>query len=328
MAVLSIVALFLIVIPLVVNSPYFLHLFIIIGIYSIVVMGVILQFRLRLWVLGSATYWGIGAYCSALLAKNLSLPFWFCLPLAAIVTGIFGLCLGIVLVRIGGVGFLLLTMVVNGIFVEVMGHTALVGGWDGIADIPRPSVYIPFHGSIDFVSKPPYYYLLLFLILLIIVAFYALYRSRIGRNWVAIGSSAPLAAMIGVNLFRYRLLAFVISAFIAGMAGSFYAHYQGFLVPGMFDLHKSFDFMLYGVVGGLGFPIGGPITGSFISVVVPELLRISEMFERILFGAILILIILFLREGILGLFSKFSTMVEREDGGGKSLFSVFGFLKK
>jgi branched-chain amino acid transport system permease protein len=323
-AFISILGLVLIAIPLVVERPYVIHLFIMSGIYSIIVLGVLLQFKLGLWNLGAAAFWGIGAYSSALLTRDLGLSFWLSLPLAALITAACALCLGSFFLRAGRVSFLLLTMVLNGVFVEIVGHWELMGGWEGIPRLPKPIIYVPFIGRLmQFVTKTPYYYLLLFLLLMIIVAFYALYSSRIGRTWGSIGLNSPLAAMLGVNVFRYKLLAFIAAAASAGIAGCFYAHYQGFLVPRMFDMHESFYFMLYGVVGGLAYPIAGAIVGSFIGVAIPELLRVGGMFQAIFFGIILILVILFAREGVAGLLAQvYPTIIKGSKG------VIFSFLRE
>ncbi len=314
------------VIPLVLERVYVIHLFIMSGIYSIIVLGVLLQFKLGLWNLGAAAFWGIGAYSSALLVRELGLSFWLSLPLAALIAGACALCLGSFFIRAGRVSFLLLTMVLNGVFVEIVGHWELVGGWEGIPRLPKPSIHVSFNGSVmEFVTKTPYYYLLLFLLLMTVVAFYALYSSRIGRTWSAIGLNSPLAAMLGVNLFRYKLIAFIIAAASAGMGGSFYAHYQGFLVPRMFDMHESFYFMLYGVVGGLAYPIAGAIVGSFIGVAIPELLRVGEMFQAIFFGIILILVILFARGGVAGLLGQVYPIIIKGSKG--VIFPFFRELK-
>jgi branched-chain amino acid transport system permease protein len=296
---------------LVIDRPYYIHLAIITFIYSIIVMGIVLQFRVGLISIGAATFWGVGAYSSAFFAKELGLSFLLCLPLAGMTATILGLCLGVVLVRCKGIiGFLTLSLIVNAIFVEVMASISLFGGREGIS-APGPSIYIPFHAPVEVVTKTQYYYLALFLILMVVVALYALYKSRIGRSWQAIGLSLPLAAQIGVNLFRYKLLAYVIAALTSGLAGSFYVHYQCCVVPSMFDIYRSFDFLLFAVIGGMGYFIAGPIIGSLIGVALPELLRIGEMYEPIFFGMVVILVILRLPGGVLTSLPIISSLATR-----------------
>jgi branched-chain amino acid transport system permease protein len=142
---------------------------------------------------------------------------------------------------------------------------------------------------------------MLFLSLLMVLILTAFYSSSAGRAWRAIGLSAYLAESLGINLFNYRLLAFIIASTIAGLMGSFFAHYYGALVPGSFGPFKTINVHVYAILGGLNFPILGPVVGSFIMTFVPEFLRITEGVEPIFTGILMILLILFLPNGLLGL---------------------------
>jgi branched-chain amino acid transport system permease protein len=110
-----------------------------------------------------------------------------------------------------------------------------------------------------------------------------------------------LAQTLGINLFRYRLLAFVISSMSAGLVGSFYAHYFGTIEPGTFSVFKSIYIQIYSILGGLNFYLMGPIIGALIMTLVPEFLRVGKEIEPILTGGILILLVIFLPGGILSL---------------------------
>jgi branched-chain amino acid transport system permease protein len=151
------------------------------------------------------------------------------------------------------------------------------------------------------ISKVPFYYLMLFLSLLMVLALVAFYSAWAGRAWRAIGLSAHLAESLGMNLFNYRLLAFIIASTLAGLMGSFYAHYYGALVPGTFGPFKTIYVHVYAILGGINFPILGPVIGSIIMTFVPEFLRITEGVEPIFTGILIILLILFLPDGLLGL---------------------------
>ena len=291
---------FLVALPFFLNNPYYLHLLIFTGMYGILAMGVALLLKVRLVSLGIAGFWAAGAYTSCLCATRLGLSPWFCLLIAGVVTAIVAFVLGIVFVRTGGLGFLMLTLVVNEVIVLVLGAVELFGGWNGIDRIPRFSITLPFFGSVHFVGKVYYYYLLLFLVGVTVLTFGALYKSRIGRAWGAIGSSHDLARATGINLFRYRLGAFVISNFFVGIAGSFYAHYQGYIQPLSFSVFKSILILIYAVLGGIGF-FAGPFVGSFIGIFVPEFLRVTREVEPIFFGIIMLLIAVYLPQGVLGL---------------------------
>jgi branched-chain amino acid transport system permease protein len=260
--------------------------------------------RTGLISIGIAAFWGIGAYASALLSENVGLPVWLCFPGAAIITGIIAVFVGALLVKQGGFGFVIQTLAFGFIIVLVFGTFEVFGGHVGIVDIPRPEqIPIPYLGSITFgfISKTPYYYLMLFLVLLMTLTLTAFYTAWAGKAWRAIGLSAHLAESLGISLFRYRLLAFVIASSIAGLMGSFYAHYYGSLVPASFGPYKTIYVHVYAILGGINFPILGPVIGSLIMTFIPEFLRVTEGVEPIFTGILIILLILFLPSGLLGL---------------------------
>ena len=109
-----------------------------------------------------------------------------------------------------------------------------------------------------------------------------------------------LSESLGINVFRCRLAAFVIANFFSGLAGSFYAHYQGFLVPEAFDFWKSIYVQIYSIFGGVSYLIWGPIVGSATAVIIPEFLRITGLLEAIFYGILILVIVLFLPAGIVG----------------------------
>jgi len=297
----SILLLVLIIIPLIIKNPYILHTFIMAFIAIILGMGFSMIYSTGLITLGAAAFYGIGAYASTLLSMQLGLSFWVALPLAIIVTGIIALGIGFIVVRAGTFVFVLLTMLFGLVVVQVAGSVRLFGGWGGITNIPRPSpIPIPFYGSVEFVSREPYYYLALFLLLLIVLIFYALYRSRIGRAWKAIKQSSRLAQSMGINVYRYRVLAFVVASCASGAIGSFYVHYYQVVLPDMASGFVSIYIQIYAALGGLEFYLLGPAIGAVIMTFGFELLRIAEAYQPIIFGALLIGIIIFFPGGILG----------------------------
>jgi branched-chain amino acid transport system permease protein len=251
--------------------------------------------------LGCAAFYAVGAYASTLLVMKLGLTFWLALPLASIITGIIALGIGSMIVRHPGMAFVILTMIFSMVVVQVAGQIQLFGGWSGFMGISPPNSL----GPIEFIGKTPYYYLGLFLLLLIVFVFYALYTSRIGRVWRAIRLSGPLAETLGINVYRYRLLAFVIASSAAGMVGSFYAHYFQTIAPEAFGAWSSIYIQLYAVLGGLGFYIVGPAIGAAIMTFVPEFLRVAREVEPIITGVVLLVIIILFPGGILGTLQRF-----------------------
>jgi len=237
-----------------------------------------------------------------LLVMRLNMSFWLALPASAIVTGIVALFIGYLLVRTTGFGFIVETLVFGMVTMLVFGTFDLFGGYEGIVGIPPPNpITIPFLAPIEFISKTPYYYLMLFLLLLVAFVFSAFYAAWTGRAWRAIGLSPPLAESLGVNVFRYRLLAFVLASAIAGLVGSFFAHYYGGIAPPTFNPFKTIYVHIYAILGGIGFAISGPVIGSLIMTIAPEALRITKEIEPIVTGLLLIVLMLFLPNGLLSL---------------------------
>ncbi len=303
--VLILSAVLLAFVPLVVESPYYMHLLIMSGINAILAMTFVLMLRTGLISLAIAGFLGIGSYASTLLVMRLKLSFWLALPASAIITGILALGIGFLLVRNAGFSFLILTAVIGMLIVELFGNIKLLGGYQGIESIPPPDpIPIPFFPPIEFASKVPFYYFMLFLLLLVVLAFSAFFRAWTGRAWMAIGLNPRLAESLGINVFRYRLLAFVVGSATAGLIGSFYAHYIESILPGSFGIFRTIHVHIYAILGGVDSAILGPVIGSFIMTFVPELLRITREIEPILTGLLVIFLILFLPRGLLSLFGQ------------------------
>lgn len=294
--VILLLCLLLLFLPYTIRSQHLIHILIFAGIESIVVIGFVAQYHVRLLSFCTSTFMGIGAYISGVLSTMFGLEFWFCLPLAGIATGLFGFVLGQLIIRTGWVTFLMLSIVIAQVFEELVGHIQLLGGWDGMVGIIPPSF-----GSIVLGTKICFYYLTLGLVLFCALVFLAFYTSAIGKAWKAMGQSTDLAASIGINLFKYRMIVYVTSCFTAGLSGSLYAHYSGYIVPQTFGLVRSLFIPINAAVGGVNFLISGPITGAAVLKMVPELLRITDRYEQIFEGAVILLCALFFPTGIMGI---------------------------
>lgn len=296
------VLLILIFLPFIIGSQHLMHILILAGLESIVVMGFVAQYNVRLLTFCAATFWGLGAYISGFLSTRFNIDFWFCLPLAGIITGFFAFIIGLLVIRAGWVTFLMISIVIAEVFVEALGHIKLLGSWDGITGIPRPAI-----GSYVFLGKASYYYLTLGLLTVCVLIFMGFYKSATGKAWTAIGQSSDLAESVGINIFKYRMIAYVTAGFTTGLSGSLYAHYFCYLVPQTFGVVRSLYISINAIVGGLKFVISGPIIGSIIIKAIPELFRITDKYQPIFEGLIIILCALFFRKGIIGVLSKYIT---------------------
>lgn len=295
------ILLFLVLLPHILRNDYFLHLVIYASIYSVLGMGFSMMWKNRLITCGQAGFFAIGAYTSALLATKTGVSFWLALPIAGLASAIFALVIFSAALRAGPLVFFGMSLVSSFIVMEVLGTVEFFGGWEGLMGFSAPRI-----GSYVFQSKTSYYYLVMALLLFNVLVFRGLYNSRIGRAWTAIGSSVRLAEAQGINVYRYRLAASVIACFFAGVIGAFYAHYQDLLVPNTFSFLLSIHIQMFALIGGLGFFIAGPIVGAGVMVFLPELLRVAEQFQPILFAVLIILLVIFLPKGILSLSKRLS----------------------
>ena len=284
--------------PFIFNDPYYQHLLILICVWSMLALGFLLILTTGQFTLGHAGYMAIGAYASALMTTKLGWSFWAALPASAVIAAIFGLLTGWIMLRARMGAFLLMTLCFAEVVrLAIVYWPSVLGGSAGIPNIPRPDSI----AGMAFDSKFPYYYLILFLLAVMIYVIYRMDRSKFGLIFKSIGQNTPLAQSVGVNPMRYKILAYTLACFFAGVAGSFYAHYLTFLSPEYFTVWKSLMIQMYAIIGGIGFMIAGPIAGSVFLVVIPELLRATENLSLILYGAVFILVIFFCPGGLLSL---------------------------
>jgi branched-chain amino acid transport system permease protein len=245
---------------------------------------------------GQAGFMFIGAMTSTLLVKNLGWPFWVCIPLAGLVALVVGLAVGRVITHIRGAQFFMVTMafgeLVRGIFAYFQKP---FGGWYGIIQIPTPEP----HRYFTSLNKTWFYYLAISLMLITCVVIYRVARSRIGMIYWSLRESQILADSIGVNPRKFKLQAFLVAAFFAGIAGTYYAHYTTYISPLVFTVQMSLSVLVFVVVGGM-WSFAGPIVGAATLTLVPEFFRATGVYQMLIFGLILVFAILFMPRGIIG----------------------------
>ncbi len=253
------------------------------------------------WSLAHAVIMGIGAYGSALSAKQLGLPVPLSMLMGAGAAGLIAFLLSFPLLRMKGFYFLIGSFAAGEIIRLIWKWselTWLFGGPKGIKLIP-PFPDIEFL-SIDFYDPAHYYYLCLIVVTISLIILYRIERSRVGLTFHAIHWQDKLAESVGVNTFRYRMLAFVISAFFAGLAGALYAHYVGTVNPNRFGVEEMVYILIWAIVGGTATfygPILGVVALTVLNEVVLRALGVDQM-RPMLYGAILIVSILFLPNGL------------------------------
>ena len=283
--------------PLVDKNTYHVDLMTSVGIYALLAMGlnVVVGFT-GLLNLGYAAFFAIGAYTYALLNLHAGWSFWMALPAAGLVSMLFGLLIGIPSIRVRG-DYLAITTLGFGEIVRIAFNNLdrFTGGPNGLLGIARPKIF----GYSFSVNPTPYFYLMLVLVAVTAFCLFRLSDSKIGRAFVAIREDELAASCMGVPALHIKLTAFGLSWFIAGIAGACFASKQTIITPDSFDFVLSVLILSMVVLGGLG-NIWGAALGALVLGVLPELLRSFAVYRMLIFGLLMILMMIFRPQGILG----------------------------
>lgn len=297
----------LLLVPLFVSQPYVLHVLIVMGVNITLATSLRFIATVGQFSLAHAGMVSIGAYSSALLVTKLGFSFWIALPLAGLTAMSIAFLVGYPFVRLKGIYFTMVTLFLTE-FITLLATEwrGLTGGVQGIISIPRPNaIIIPGLVKLTFASKVDFYYLALIMVGFTLISLYAIESSRIGIAFSSVRQSEALAESIGVNSAGFRVFAFSLGGFFAGIAGAFYSHYFSAIAPGSFGFLLSINVFIYMVVGGMR-RFAGPIIGAIILTVIPEFAREVKEYEPFVFAAVLLLVIFFLREGLVSLPVLFS----------------------
>jgi len=219
--------------------------------------------------IGHAAFMSVGAYTAANLATKLDWPFWLTLPAGGLMAAAIGLIVGLPSLRVKGLYLAIATLAAQFIIEWVINHTpAISGGVQASIDVPRPSIF-----GYEMNTQGRLYFFLIIICAIFIAATLNLVRSRIGRAFIAIRDQDIAAEIIGINVYRYKLLAFAISSFYAGVAGVMYTYYLGIANYEMFQLPISIDYLAMIIIGGLGSVLGS-IFGAIFITLLPIVVRV------------------------------------------------------
>jgi branched-chain amino acid transport system permease protein len=306
----------LLIMPILVSS-YWSHVLMLMFIYGILAVSLRQMLILEQVSFAHPAFMAIGAYTSTMLVMNLGLSFWLTIFIAGFASSIVAFLLGLPVLRLTGPYFFLATFAFLEVLRMILTHYYVpFGGPMGIYDIPPPNPI----GPMDFSSISHFYYLIFTVFVITLLAFYSLERSRFGQAWHAIGQSHVLAESVGVNVMGYRVLAFVIACFFAGVAGACYAHYMTHMSPMEFGLHLAVNCIVWAVVGGLG-SVVGPAVGAAVLTFIPQAFKFTAEYETGLSAVIFMIIILFLPGGLVSLPQVISRRIRKARGivtsGGK-----------
>jgi branched-chain amino acid transport system permease protein len=247
--------------------------------------------------IGHAAFMSVGAYTAANLAVNFNLPFIITLPAGGLMAALIGAVVGIPSLRIKGLYLAIATLAGQLIIEWVINHTpAISGGAQASIEVPKPSLL-----GYEFKTQGQLYFFLLFFVILAIVATLNLVRSRIGRAFIAIRDQDIAAEIIGINIFKYKLIAFAISSFYAGVCGVLYTYYLGIANYEQFQIVVSIDYLAMIIIGGLGSVLGS-ILGAIFVTLLPIVIRlVMESLGGLLFEpALLNNLVPAMRLGIFG----------------------------
>jgi len=280
------------------NDDYILH----VGV--LVMMNVVLGCSLRLINLSgqlSLAHGGfvtLGAYTSAvLLVKAGMSSTWLALLVSGLLAAVIAIVIGIPFTRLKGIYFTMVGIFfVQVIILTVQQWRSITGGNGGLQSVPRPDSIL----GIEFASKTSFYFLALVLMLISLLILWAIEHSRVGMAFQGIRQADSLAQSVGINTTVYKVAAFAIGGFFAGLMGGFYVQYVTAVDPTVFGFLPTIYMLIYVIVGGEASFIG-PIVGAALLTVLPEVARPLKSWMPLLFAAILMAIIFLMPEGLVGL---------------------------
>jgi branched-chain amino acid transport system permease protein len=292
----AVVVAFVVAWPLFYEEPFFLHVATLMLLTAIGASSYFLVFSNGYLSLGHAAFLGIGGYTSVLLVMRLHCPFPLALAAAGLTSGLVALVVGPILLRLKGTYFVLTTFafgeMMRLLFVE---WQSLTGGSDGIYQIPPPYEFLD--------SMRAYYYFALGAALLCVGFVSRLMSSQVGRFVVAIREGESLAESTGVPVTRFKVAMFTISCILVGLQGSLQAHFIRYISPLTYGFPESLNYLLINVLGGM-YRLAGVLIGTVFIVSLPEFLRGWVEYQRVFYGLILVVVVLFAPAGFLGVYDR------------------------
>ena len=298
-----------VVFPLAVDNPYLVSVVVTAYVTAIAVYGldVLLGYTGQL-SLAHAGFFGIGGYTVGVLTADHGFSFWTALPVALALTVALAHLIGLAALRTRHDYFAIFTLAVGVMIVIVIDRWAEVtGGTDGLIGIPPPPAIGPLH----FDTLTGQYYLALAFLLFTIYVVWALMRSLVGRTFLAVRNSEDLARAVGIDAGRTHQLSFVISAALAGLGGSLYAVFLGYIGPAMGNVQMTFMMLVYLMIGGVA-SLAGPLVGTLLVMGLMQALQAFNEYQMMVLGPILVVVIIFFPHGLAG---QGRRLVERLTGG-------------
>jgi branched-chain amino acid transport system permease protein len=261
--------------------------------------------------IGHAAFMSVGAYTAANLIVRVGAPFWVAIPAGGLMAALVGAVVGIPSLRIKGLYLAIATLAAQLIIEWTINHVPWIsGGVQASIEVPRPSVF-----GTPLKTQTQLYFFLIFFVVLAIVAMQNLVRGRIGRAFIAVRDHDTAAEIIGIDIFRYKLLAFAISSFYAGVTGVLYTYYLGIANYEQFQINVSIDYLAMIIIGGLGSVLGSILGAAFVTLLPivtrwvlegvggllfsqADLLNIIPNLRLVMFGGLIVLFLVLEPEGL------------------------------
>jgi len=293
-------SLFVFSLPLWVTNPYYLNVLAIVGLYTMVTVGLSLFIGYAGQIsLGHGAFYALGAYGSALLALRWGINPWCSMPLAAFLTALLAWGLGYLILRLKGHYLVMATLGINlVVYFLLIELEPWTGGLSGLPGIPPLCI-----GSFCLTTDRACYFLIWTAALLIMLLGIRLTQGRLGRELKAIRESELAARALGLPVTRYKVAVFAFSAGVTAWAGGLYAHYLGFISPKTFDIFYSVEVVTMVLIGGMGSVWGAAVGAAFLTPL-PQVLSFFEEFKDLLYGAILMFILVVQPKGLSGFLEK------------------------
>jgi branched-chain amino acid transport system permease protein len=307
----AIAVLFIVVVPTTLSEYY-------ISIVNLILIAVVGALGLNILVgytgqisIGHGALMSVGAYTAANLITRMDMPFWVAVPAGGLMAAAIGALIGVPSLRIKGLYLAIATLAAQLIIEWTINHVPWIsGGVQASIEVPRPRLFGHALGS-----QTQLYLFLLFFAALAIVATINLVRSRIGRAFVAIRDHDIAAELIGIDIFRYKLIAFAISSFYAGVTGVLYTYYLGVANYEQFQINVSIDYLAMIIIGGLGSVLGSILGAVFVTLLPiatrlflegfgslflsqADLANIIPNLRLVIFGALIVLFLALEPEGL------------------------------
>lgn len=296
--------LLILIVPTMVRNPYFLGVLVQAGFYSLIAMGLSLLMGYAGQIsLGHAAFFGMGAYSSAILSVTYGWSPWLAMIAGLLIAGTVAWIIGMPTLKLRG-HYLAMATLGFGIIVNIFfsAEVKLTGGPSGFTHGPISFLKLgplPVVGELVLDNEIKYYFFTWFIVLVVLLINLHLIHSRIGRALRSIHADEEAARAMGVNVTRYKVGIFVLSAVYASLAGSLYVHYILFVAPDPFGLMESILLVTMVIIGGMG-SIWGAISGACLLTILPEVLRVFKDYNILIYGIILLVIMLFMPEGLFG----------------------------